>query len=91
MATIKIKVPYLVARRGRGGVTRFFWQPSVALRAQGWRPVLLGSEDLAAIAGARKLNAEMRAWRVGKRPISANDNRTAFDHIAPSDEGADKG
>ena len=83
MATIKIKVPYLVTRKGRGGVLRFFWQPSAALRAKGWRPVSLGTDDLAAIAGARQLNADLQAWREGRRPILANDNRMGADDGRP--------
>lgn len=79
MATLKLKIPYLIVRKGRSGARRFYWQPATALRTQGWRPVPLGADEDKAIADARQLNADLQAWRRGQRPISANDNRSGVD------------
>jgi len=63
-----LKIPYLVARGNRDGTRRFYWQPWTALRAQGWKTVPLGADEGRAIAEARRLNAELEAWRRGERP-----------------------
>ena len=64
---VRIDVPYLVARPGRDRATRYYWQPSTALRKLGWRPERL-PDDLAttAVARAKTLNAQLDAWRRGE-------------------------
>jgi hypothetical protein len=59
-----MKVRYLITKPGRGG-TRYFWQPSAALRAMGWRPERLPDDRTQAIARAEQLNAELDGWRDG--------------------------
>lgn len=64
---------YLVQLPGRGGLPRWFWQPSATLRAAGWRPqrVPLNWADfaepeplrVAACARALELNAELDSLR----------------------------
>lgn len=66
---MKSTIPFLTTRPGKDGVTRYFWQPSARLRAEGWRlrrvpddwesftdPVAL---EAAAIAAAREITARM--------------------------------
>ncbi len=71
----KITVRFLSSRPGRPGqLLRWFWQPSRALRAEGWRlqrvPLDWSSHhdarqlEAAAIARAHELNAELDATRV---------------------------
>lgn len=59
MATLKIR--HLVQKQGR-----FYWQPSAALRAEGWRPMRLPDDAGEAMAKAEALNAELDAWRAGQ-------------------------
>lgn len=70
----QISVRYLTVLPGpRGGLPRYFWQPSSKLRAEGWRPqrVPLNWESFAdpaalqaaAIARAEELNADLDATR----------------------------
>lgn len=62
MASIKVR--HLVAKV-QGATTRWYWQPSAALRAQGWRPERLPQDRAAAMAAAEARNAEVDAWRQG--------------------------
>lgn len=70
---MKIKVRYLVEIPGAAGKPpRWYWQPSAELRAQGWRPCRLRRADGAvastldeAVDAAKKLNADLDAWRRG--------------------------
>jgi hypothetical protein len=62
MATIRI--PRLVGKTNKAGLTTWYWQPSATLRAKGWAPQRLGSsigadipEDVA--AAARALNEKV--------------------------------
>lgn len=79
----RIDVRYLTTRPGRqGGLPRYYWQPKTALQKQGWTmrriPADWASQadpaalELAAIAAARDLNAELDAWRGGKAPADAS-------------------
>jgi len=61
----KVKVRYLTERPGATGL-RYFWQPSAALRALGWKLERLSDDRTAAIARAEQLNAELDAWRTGQ-------------------------
>jgi integrase len=64
----RIKVRYLVAKPGRDGAVRWFWQPAKALRAAGWHAERLPDVPADAIAAAERRNAELDAWRAG-RPL----------------------
>jgi hypothetical protein len=63
MATIRI--PRLVGKTNKSGLTSWFWQPSATLRKKGWSPRPLGSggslEDIPAdvAEAARKLNQDV--------------------------------
>lgn len=62
MAAVKIR--HFVEKPGSKG-PRYFWQPSAALRALGWRPERLPEALPAAIARAEELNRQLDAWRAG--------------------------
>jgi hypothetical protein len=61
--------PYLAAKPGAGGSTRWYWQPGPALRAQGWITRRLAPDQvfrgprppLAVIEAARAVNADVAA------------------------------
>lgn len=60
----KVTVHCFVAKRTAGG-TRYYWQPSATLKAQGWKALSLGLDEGAAITAAKARNAEVAAWRKG--------------------------
>lgn len=74
MATIRVR--YLVSRPGRGGLPRWFWQPSPSLRAEGFAAVRVPADwarygeasalERAAIAAAHALNEELDAMRAAR-------------------------
>jgi len=62
------RIRYLTERPGPRG-PRYFWQPSTALRAAGWRLQRLPDDLAQAIAMAEALNAKVDAWRMsGEAP-----------------------
>lgn len=61
-----IKVRHLVQKGDS-----FYWQPSTALRQQGWKARKLAGSLEAAISEAEKINDELDRWRSGKTDISA--------------------
>lgn len=69
MATVKI--PYLIAKPGRNGSVRWFWQPSAALRRAGWPMKRLAAgarpdkAEAEAIAEATRINERLAAWKAG--------------------------
>lgn len=64
----RMNIPYLISKPGAGGGTRYFWQPSTALRALGWRPERLADDEALAITRAKELNDQVAAWRRGDAP-----------------------
>ncbi|KUR80946.1 hypothetical protein [Novosphingobium sp. FSW06-99] len=61
----QIRIPCLVGKTNKAGVTSWYWQPSATLARAGWKPLSLGKDEGAAIAGARTRNAEVAAWKSG--------------------------
>lgn len=61
----RLNVPYLITKPGRGGRRKFFWQPSMALRAAGWPSQRLSDDEGQAVAEARRINDQVAAWRAG--------------------------
>lgn len=57
---------YVVERRTRTGDVVLYWQPSAALRAEGWRSTRLPDERRAAYAVADDLNDKLDRWYRGK-------------------------
>lgn len=70
----KVRVRYLISKPGRHG-PRFFWQPSMALRAAGWHPIRLPNDPAAAIREAERRNAALDAWRRGDRGVEGAPER----------------
>jgi len=93
----QIKVRYLTMQPGADGqLPRYFWQPSSAMRALGWRPQRVplnwaehtdpAQLQAAAVARVQELNAELDASRIGQalaatRPAPVNPSRTLGDLI----------
>ncbi len=79
----RINVPYLIAKPGRGGTTRYFWQPSTTLRALGWTSERLSDDPGEAIERAKELNAQLEAWRKGETsaPRSTGEDGQTKDPI----------
>lgn len=61
----RVKIPRLVGKTNKAGVTSWYWQPSKTLAEAGWTAVPLGNDMAAAIAGAEVKNREVDAWRDG--------------------------
>jgi hypothetical protein len=61
----RIRIPCLVGKRNKAGVTSWYWQPSATLARAGWKPMALGKDEGAAIAAARKRNQEIEDWKLG--------------------------
>jgi len=63
MATFRI--PCLVGKPNKAGVTSWYWQPSATLAKAGWKPISLGKDERAAIETARARNQEVEQWKLG--------------------------
>lgn len=61
----QIRIPCLVGKTNKAGVTSWYWQPSATLTKAGWKPVALGKLEGPAIEAARKRNDEVEEWRIG--------------------------
>lgn len=61
----KIRIPFLVCKTKKSGITNYYWQPSKTMAAAGWRQEALGHEEGTAIDRARAINARVEAWRRG--------------------------
>lgn len=66
----KIRIPGLVPKTNKAGVTSWYWQPSKTLRAAGFAPLALGKAagkdpPDAVVRAARERNAEVEAWKNG--------------------------
>lgn len=80
----KLQIRHLVARPNAKGLTRYYWQPAAPLRAAGWRPLSLGTDQAAAMAKAEELNADVDAWRRGEVPAGAPPAAKARAKKAPA-------
>lgn len=58
-----MRIRFMIEREGR-----LYWQPSTALRAEGWRIERLPDDWAAAVARAQALNRQVDAWRAGRAP-----------------------
>lgn len=61
----QIRIPCLVPKTNKGGITSWYWQPSATLSKAGWKPVTLGKDANAAYAAAQRRNEEVEAWKAG--------------------------
>ncbi len=60
------KPRYFVIKPGRGGVPRYFWQPSEDLRAAGWKSRRLDDNKTTAMQQAIAFNEELDAARLAR-------------------------
>ena len=60
-----IRIPCLVPRTNKAGITSWYWQPSATLARAGWQPIALGKDRAAAMQAAEARNAEVERWRGG--------------------------
>ena len=83
------RIRYLVGKKGAGNTTRWWWQPSGALRAQGFKPVRLARDDRTpwgkpapgpVCDEADRWNARLDAWTAGKGAHPFEDDK-------PTEEG----
>lgn len=65
---MKIRIPYLVEKPNGDGTSRFYWQPSKALRLAGWETETLPPDAGLAMDKARRLNAELKDWYEAGKP-----------------------
>lgn len=63
MATFRI--PCLVGKTNKAGITSWYWQPSATLAKAGWKPLSLGKDEELAIKAARERNALVADWKLG--------------------------
>jgi hypothetical protein len=61
----KISIPCLVFKTNKSGVTTAYWQPSAALKRDGWKSVALGTDIEGAIEAAKAHNRKVDEWRGG--------------------------
>ena len=61
----QIRIPCLIPRTNKAGITSWYWQPSKTLAAAGFKPLALGKDEGAAIAAARARNLEVERWKSG--------------------------
>ncbi|KPH66360.1 hypothetical protein [Novosphingobium sp. ST904] len=75
----KIRIPLLVGKTNKAGITSWYWQPSKTLADAGWKPISLGKDEGAALAAARAETARSKNGRpaVIARPASTKSSRTA--------------
>ena len=60
-----IRIPCLVAKTNKAGITSWYWQPSATLARANWKPLSLGKDRAAAMLAAEARNAEIQAWKMG--------------------------
>jgi hypothetical protein len=61
----QIRIPCLVGKTNKAGITSWYWQPSATLARAGWKPISLGKDRSAAMATAEKRNEEVKIWKAG--------------------------
>lgn len=78
----QIRIPCLVGRTNKAGVTSWYWQPSKTLRSAGWEPLALGQDQGAALTQARERNAAVARWKAGGDPPAAIDRHRPAGTVA---------
>lgn len=71
----RIRIPCLVPKTNKAGITSWYWQPSKTLAAAGWTPLILGKDEGAAIAAARARNEQVEQWKTGGPKPEAIERR----------------
>jgi hypothetical protein len=73
----QIRIPCLVGKTNKAGVTSWYWQPSKSLADAGWKPVALGKARDAAMRAAEARNAEVERWKITGEHVSGSGGQTA--------------
>jgi integrase len=85
----KVKVRYLIERRRKTGVTRYWW-PTPKLVAAGFHPRRLKDDLAEAVRQAEAFNAELDAWYRGEQrqtePSYISDGLRALDDLFQHDD-----
>lgn len=61
----KVKIPCLVGKTNKAGITSWYWQPSKTLAEAGWTGIPLGKNMAAAVTAAQERNRLVDKWREG--------------------------
>lgn len=80
----QIRIPCLVGKPNKAGITSWYWQPSSTLAKAGWKAIALGKDMRAAIDAAEKRNAEVEAWKSGgakPREVKKRERTGTFGHL----------
>jgi integrase len=63
----QIRIPCLVGKTNKAGITSWYWQPSKTLATAGWKPISLGKSLEQAMRAAQARNAEVDQWKLGEQ------------------------
>ena len=87
---VTFTIQYLTTRAGKHGATRFYWQPSAALKRAGWALVSLGTDQDTAIKAAQALNQQVADWKAGgeAKKSTAAARKAVTAHMARGTFGA---
>lgn len=80
----QIRIPCLVSKTNKAGITSWYWQPSATLAKAGWKPLTLGKDEGAAITAARTRNAQVDDWKSGgakPREVKKREATGTFAHL----------
>ncbi len=80
----QIRIPCLVDKTNKAGITSWYWQPSATLAKAGWKAVALGKDRAAAMGAAEKRNEEVEAWKAGgarPREVKKREKAGTFGHL----------
>lgn len=61
----RIRIPCLVGKTNKAGLTSWYWQPSATLKKAGWAALSLGKDEGKAIEKARARNQDVEQWKLG--------------------------
>lgn len=61
----QIRIPCLVGKTNKGGITSWYWQPSKTLAAAGWEAMPLGKDATLAMRAAQDQNTKVDKWKAG--------------------------
>ncbi len=80
----KIAVRHLVAKPGKGGSLRRFWEPGGKLRSGGWHTARLADDLVTAIVQAEAINGAVDRWRRGSQTAAGAQHVDCILAAAPA-------
>lgn len=69
-----VNIPFLIVKKNKNGSVNCYWQPSKTLADAGFKSQPLGHDEVAAIAAAQQINAQVKDWKSGA-PIARVQQR----------------